>query len=165
MTELSKGGFFERRFRLSERKTDVKTEFLAGLTTFMTMSYILAVNPNMLAQTGMDKGGVFTATVQTLRFTRRRHGSRGRMRNIRRRPHRRAPTLSRTNACCTLPCFIPSLRRKPVRRRDARSGGQTPGIPSARTHALEGSGVMREETGPKRPFPSSKMYLLGIFPD
>lgn len=63
MTELSKGGFFERRFRLSERKTDVKTEFLAGLTTFMTMSYILAVNPNMLAQTGMDKGGVFTATI------------------------------------------------------------------------------------------------------
>ena len=38
MTKLSKGGFFERRFRLSERKTDVKTEFLAGLTTFMTMS-------------------------------------------------------------------------------------------------------------------------------
>lgn len=55
--------FFERRFHLSERKTDVKTEIMAGLTTFMTMSYILVVNPNMLAETGMDKGGVFTATI------------------------------------------------------------------------------------------------------
>lgn len=55
--------FLEKRFRLSERKTDVKTELMAGFTTFMTMSYILAVNPQMLSQTGMDKGGVFTASV------------------------------------------------------------------------------------------------------
>ncbi|OAV64517.1 Guanine/hypoxanthine permease pbuG [Bacteroidales bacterium Barb6] len=39
-----------------------KTEFIAGLTTFMTMSYILAVNPDILSATGMDKGSVFTAT-------------------------------------------------------------------------------------------------------
>ena len=55
--------FLEKKFRLSERKTDVKTELMAGFTTFMTMSYILAVNPQMLSQTGMDKGGVFTASV------------------------------------------------------------------------------------------------------
>lgn len=55
-------GFFERRFKLSKNNTDAKTEILAGLTTFMTMSYILIVNPNMLAETGMNWGGVFTAT-------------------------------------------------------------------------------------------------------
>lgn len=55
--------FLEKRFRLSEKKTDVKTELMAGFTTFMTMSYILAVNPQMLSETGMDKGGVFTASV------------------------------------------------------------------------------------------------------
>lgn len=55
--------FLEKKFRLSERKTDVKTELMAGFTTFMTMSYILAVNPQMLSETGMDKGGVFTASV------------------------------------------------------------------------------------------------------
>ena len=55
--------FLEKKFRLSEKKTDVKTELMAGFTTFMTMSYILAVNPQMLSQTGMDKGGVFTASV------------------------------------------------------------------------------------------------------
>ncbi len=55
--------FFERKFLLSQHKTDVKTEFMAGLTTFMTMSYILIVNPDLLSQTGMDKGGVFTATI------------------------------------------------------------------------------------------------------
>lgn len=65
MIKIKEGklGFLEKRFRLSERKTDVKTELMAGFTTFMTMSYILAVNPQMLSQTGMDKGGVFTASV------------------------------------------------------------------------------------------------------
>lgn len=55
-------GFLEKKFNLKENKTDVKTELLAGITTFMTMAYILAVNPNMLAETGMNAGGVFTAT-------------------------------------------------------------------------------------------------------
>ena len=52
----------EKIFKLSENKTDVKTEVLAGITTFMTMAYILAVNPNILSATGMDSGAVFTAT-------------------------------------------------------------------------------------------------------
>ncbi len=55
-------GFFEKQFKLKEQNTDVKTEILAGVTTFMTMAYILAVNPGMLAETGMNQGGVFTAT-------------------------------------------------------------------------------------------------------
>ena len=55
--------FLEKTFSLNERKTNAKTEFFAGLTTFMTMSYLLVVNPNMLSETGMDKGGVFTATI------------------------------------------------------------------------------------------------------
>ena len=55
-------GFLERRFKLKENNTDVKTEVLAGITTFMTMAYILVVNPDILSQAGMDKGGVFTAT-------------------------------------------------------------------------------------------------------
>lgn len=58
----SSGSFLERRFRLRENKTDVKTEILAGITTFMTMAYILVVNPSILADSGMDWGGVFTAT-------------------------------------------------------------------------------------------------------
>lgn len=52
----------EQFFKLKEHNTDVKTEVLAGITTFMTMAYILVVNPSMLSQTGMDFGGVFTAT-------------------------------------------------------------------------------------------------------
>ncbi len=60
---MSEQSFLDRRFRLSERNTNVKNEIMAGLTTFMTMSYILAVNPGMLADAGMDKGGVFTATI------------------------------------------------------------------------------------------------------
>lgn len=52
----------ERFFKLSENNTDVKTEVLAGITTFMTMAYILAVNPSILSATGMDQGALFTAT-------------------------------------------------------------------------------------------------------
>lgn len=44
----------EKVFKLSENKTDAKTEILAGITTFMTMAYILAVNPSILSATGMD---------------------------------------------------------------------------------------------------------------
>lgn len=54
--------FLERKFRLKESNTNVRTEVLAGITTFMTMAYILAVNPGMLAEAGMDMGAVFTAT-------------------------------------------------------------------------------------------------------
>lgn len=52
----------EKFFKLKENGTDVKTEIIAGITTFMTMAYILAVNPNILSAAGMDKGAVFTAT-------------------------------------------------------------------------------------------------------
>ena len=49
-------------FKLKEHQTDVKTEFIAGITSFMTMAYILAVNPRILSAAGMDAGAVFTAT-------------------------------------------------------------------------------------------------------
>ena len=52
----------EKIFKLKEHNTNVKTEMVAGVTTFMTMAYILAVNPNILGATGMDSGAVFTAT-------------------------------------------------------------------------------------------------------
>lgn len=52
----------DKLFHLKENHTDVKTEVIAGITTFMTMAYILAVNPNILGETGMDSGAVFTAT-------------------------------------------------------------------------------------------------------
>lgn len=52
----------EKFFKLKEHKTDVKTEVLAGVTTFLTMAYILIVNPLMLSDAGMDFGAVFTAT-------------------------------------------------------------------------------------------------------
>ncbi len=52
----------EKLFKLKENKTNVKTELIAGLTTFLAMSYILAVNPDMLSAAGMDKGAVFLAT-------------------------------------------------------------------------------------------------------
>ena len=52
----------EKLFHLKENHTDVKTEVMAGITTFMTMAYILAVNPNILSASGMDRGAVFTAT-------------------------------------------------------------------------------------------------------
>ena len=52
----------DKFFKLKERGTDVRTEFIAGITTFMTMAYILAVNPSILGAAGMDTGAVFTAT-------------------------------------------------------------------------------------------------------
>lgn len=54
--------FLENYFKLSDNQTDIKTELIAGFTTFMTMAYILAVNPQILSAAGMDKGAVFTAT-------------------------------------------------------------------------------------------------------
>ncbi|AVQ47367.1 guanine permease [Clostridium sporogenes] len=52
----------ENYFKLKENDTTFKTEILAGITTFMTMAYILVVNPGILSQAGMDFGAVFTAT-------------------------------------------------------------------------------------------------------
>ncbi len=52
----------ERLFQLKAHNTTVRTECLAGLTTFLTMAYILFVNPSILGETGMDKGAIFVAT-------------------------------------------------------------------------------------------------------
>lgn len=56
-------GFLEKQFRLKDSNSNVRTEFVAGLTTFMTMAYILVVNPTILSEAGMDWGAVFTATI------------------------------------------------------------------------------------------------------
>ncbi|MCR6500472.1 NCS2 family permease [Shinella sp. CPCC 101442] len=53
---------FEKLFKLSEHGTSVRTEVVAGLTTFLTMSYIIFVNPDILSTTGMDRDAVFVAT-------------------------------------------------------------------------------------------------------
>jgi AGZA family xanthine/uracil permease-like MFS transporter len=55
-------GWLERAFHLEEARTDVRKEIIGGLTTFMTMSYIIFVQPAILGQTGMDKGAVMVAT-------------------------------------------------------------------------------------------------------
>src|SRR5919197_5694492 len=55
-------GFLDRYFGLRENGTDVRTEFIAGVTTFLTMVYIVFVNPQILGNAGMDKGAVFVAT-------------------------------------------------------------------------------------------------------
>ena len=54
--------FLDRYFKLSENKTTIRTELMAGLTTFLTMCYIVVVNPHTLSQAGMDFGAVFVAT-------------------------------------------------------------------------------------------------------
>lgn len=53
---------FEKLFKLRENNTNIKTEILAGITTFVTMAYILAVNPDILSEAGMDKTAVLMAT-------------------------------------------------------------------------------------------------------
>ena len=59
----------EKLFGFDPSKHSVRTEILAGLTTFLTMAYILAVNPNILSAAGMDKGALFTTTVIASGFT------------------------------------------------------------------------------------------------
>ena len=55
-------GFLERQFQLTGNGTTVRTEFVAGATTFLTMVYIVFVNPEILSSAGMDRGAVFVAT-------------------------------------------------------------------------------------------------------
>ena len=55
----------EKLFKLKENNTNVKTEVMAGVTTFMTMAYILAVNPSILSAAGMDSTAVLIATCLT----------------------------------------------------------------------------------------------------
>lgn len=61
-TQMGNQGLLDKVFKLSENNTNVKTEIIAGITTFMTMAYILVVNVNILGETGMDKNAVFAAT-------------------------------------------------------------------------------------------------------
>lgn len=60
---MEKVSFLEKTFKLKKHDTNIKTEIMAGITTFMTMSYILAVNPQILSESGMDYGAVFSATI------------------------------------------------------------------------------------------------------
>ncbi|WP_042277705.1 NCS2 family permease, partial [[Clostridium] dakarense] len=62
VTQTANKNVLDRVFKLSEHNTNVKTEIMAGITTFMTMAYILVVNVNILADAGMDRGAVFAAT-------------------------------------------------------------------------------------------------------
>lgn len=59
---VTDNGFLEKCFKLTENKTNVKTEVVAGITTFLTMAYIIAVNPSFLSTTGMPIGPLVTAT-------------------------------------------------------------------------------------------------------
>ena len=61
-TARSESGFLDRYFGLTQNGTNVRTECVAGVTTFLTMAYIVFVNPTILANAGMDKGAVFVAT-------------------------------------------------------------------------------------------------------
>jgi AGZA family xanthine/uracil permease-like MFS transporter len=61
-TRVQSESFIEKYFKLKENGTDIRTEFIAGITTFLTMVYIVFVNPTILANAGMDKGAVFVAT-------------------------------------------------------------------------------------------------------
>ena len=61
-TQTTNRGWLDKTFKLSENNTSVKTEVIAGITTFMTMAYILAVNPSMLSAAGMDTIVVLMAT-------------------------------------------------------------------------------------------------------
>jgi len=63
MSANKEKSIFERLFKLEENQTNVKTEILAGITTFITMSYIIFVNPVILSETGMPYNGVFIATI------------------------------------------------------------------------------------------------------
>ena len=60
--QKAKKSWLDQTFKLSEHNTNVKTEVIAGITTFMTMAYILVVNANILSETGMEKGAVFAST-------------------------------------------------------------------------------------------------------
>ena len=62
VTSLGKQNLLQKLFKLDEYNTNVKTEVMAGITTFMTMAYILVVNPSILSAAGMDNGAVFVST-------------------------------------------------------------------------------------------------------
>ena len=54
--------YLEKYFKLQDNNTTIKKEFLGGFTTFITMAYIIFVNPQMMSQAGMDEGAIFVGT-------------------------------------------------------------------------------------------------------
>ena len=62
MNNAAATSFLDKFFKISENGSSVRTEVLAGLTTFLTMSYIIVVNPSILSEAGMEYGAVFVAT-------------------------------------------------------------------------------------------------------
>jgi AGZA family xanthine/uracil permease-like MFS transporter len=58
-----KDKMLDKFFKITEKGSSIKTEIIAGITTFLTMSYIIVLNPDVLSMAGMDKGAVFTATI------------------------------------------------------------------------------------------------------
>lgn len=62
---LGEISMLERFFKLSENNTTVRTEVVAGITTFVAMAYIIFLNPSVLSMTGMPSQGVFLATILT----------------------------------------------------------------------------------------------------
>ena len=63
MQTQAKQGFLDRFFKLSEKNTTVKTELLAGLTTFIALAYIIFVNPNILSEAGIPKEAAIASTI------------------------------------------------------------------------------------------------------
>lgn len=61
-THVANEGFLEKTFKLKDNGTTARVEVIAGITTFLTMAYVIAVNPDFLSTTGMDKGALLTAT-------------------------------------------------------------------------------------------------------
>jgi adenine/guanine/hypoxanthine permease len=68
-SKTSSSGLLEKTFKLRQHNTNIRTEVLAGFTTFMTMAYIIIVNPNILSATGMDPGALITATCLAAGFS------------------------------------------------------------------------------------------------
>ena len=60
--------FLQTAFGFDSQKHSIRTEVIAGITTFLTMAYILAVNPDIMSASGMDKGAIFTVTVLVSAF-------------------------------------------------------------------------------------------------
>ena len=70
MQTQAKQGFLDRFFKLSEKNTTVKTELLAGLTTFIALAYIIFVNPNILSEAGIPKEAAIASTIRWPIFNR-----------------------------------------------------------------------------------------------
>ncbi len=91
--------FLEQRFALSAHGTNVRTELLAGLTTFLTMAYIIFVQPAVLSACGMDFGAVLVATCLSTAFATLADGADGELSRSRSRRRWGTTSSSRTRSC------------------------------------------------------------------